>query len=375
MTVPKDIRPAVLFGGPSPEHDISILTGLQAARSLAQGIKDLPVIYWAKTGDFFSVDPGLEAVAFAAGVPRGAEPLELLAVPDGGFVRKRKRLAVDVVVNCCHGGPGEDGSLQAAFDLAGMAYTGPGVIGAYLGMDKLAFSAVAAQAGLPTLPRSALTPGVGDLPFAAPFVVKPRFGGSSLGIEVVEDVATAKALAARNPLLRDGAVAEPFLGGGRDLNVAVRTHPQLMLSAIERPERKAGIGIYSYAQKYLHPGGQGLVSSPRELPAKIPEELASRIRDLARKVTEVFSVRSVARIDFLERDGELWVNEVNTIPGSLSVYLWVDPPLGWGGLLAGIIAEARATHRAFSAVGADGAALRGAASVAAKLGGTSIPRD
>jgi D-alanine-D-alanine ligase len=375
MTIPRDTRPAVLFGGPSPEHDISILTGLQAARSLSQSVKEVLVIYWAKTGDFFSVDPGLEALSFAAGVPRGAEPLELLAMPEGGFTRKRKRLTIDVVVNCCHGGPGEDGTIQAAFDLAGIAYTGPGVVGAYLGMDKLAFSAVAAQAGLPTLPRAALNAAVETLPFDPPFVVKPRFGGSSLGIEVVEDLGTALALAERNPLLRDGAVAEPFLDGGRDLNLAVRTHPRLALSSIERPERKAGIGIYSYAQKYLQPGGGGLVSSPRELPARIPEELAARIRETARKVAGVFGVRSVARIDFLEREGDLWVNEVNTIPGSLSVYLWVDPSLGWDGLLDGIIAEARLTHRAFSAVGADGAALRGAASVAAKLGGESVRRD
>jgi D-alanine-D-alanine ligase len=82
----------------------------------------------------------------------------------------------------------------------------------------------------------------------------------------------------------------------------------------------------------------------------------------------------VARIDFLERDGEVWVNEINTIPGSLSVYLWIDPPLGWAGLLAGLIAEARGSRRVFSAVGSDGAALRGAASVAAKLGGAAPPR-
>jgi len=204
--------------------------------------------------------------------------------------------------------------------------------------------------------------------------VKPRFGGSSLGIEVVEDAATARALADSSPLLRDGAVAEPFLAEGRDLNVAVRTYPSLQLSAIERPERKGGGGIYSYAQKYLSPGGGGLVSSPRELPAQIPEALAGRIRDMARTVAGLCAVRSVARIDFLEQGGEVWVNEINTIPGSLSVYLFIDPPLGWDGLLAGMIAEARASRRRFSAVGADGSALRGAASVAAKLGGTALPR-
>ena len=374
MTTPTDLRPAVLFGGPSPEHDISILTGLQATRSLTQTVKEVTALYWSKTGEFFSVDPRLEAIAFAEGVPRGATPLVFAAGPEGGFLRKHKAFPIDVVVNCCHGGPGEDGTIQAAFDLAGMAYTGPSLVGAYLGMDKLAFTAVAAAAGLPTLPRVAVTAETEAIPFPPPYVVKPRFGGSSLGIEVVGDAATARALAASSPLLRDGAVAEPFLQESRDLNVAVRTYPSLELSAIERPERKGSGGIYSYAQKYLAPGGAGLVSSPRELPARIPDELAGRIRQMAGTVAALFAARSVARIDFLERGGEVWVNEINTIPGSLSVYLWIDPPLGWAGLLAGLIAEARGSRRVFSAVGSDGAALRGAASVAAKLGGAAPPR-
>ncbi|MBP1633167.1 MAG: D-alanine--D-alanine ligase [Acidobacteria bacterium] len=374
MTISANLRPAVLFGGPSPEHDISILTGLQATRSLSQTVKDVTALYWSKAGEFFSVDPGLEAIAFAEGVPRGATPLIFAAGPEGGFLRKHKPLPIDVVVNCCHGGPGEDGTIQAAFDLAGLAYTGPSLVGAYLGRDKRAFTAVAAAAGLPTLPRVAVTAETEAIPFAPPYVVKPRFGGSSLGIEVVDDAATARALAAGSPLLRDGAVAEPFLEESRDLNVAVRSYPSLLLSAIERPERKGGGGIYSYAQKYLSPGGAGLVSSPRELPAQIPDELAGRIRRMAGTVAALFAVRSVARIDFLERRGEVWVNEVNTIPGSLSVYLWIDPPLGWAGLLAGLIAEARGSRRVFSAAGSDGAALRGAASVAAKLGGAAPPR-
>jgi D-alanine-D-alanine ligase len=79
--------------------------------------------------------------------------------------------------------------------------------------------------------------------------------------------------------------------------VAVRTYPSLELSAIERPERKGSGGIYSYAQKYLAPGGSGLVSSPRELPAQIPDELAGRIRQMAGTVAALFAARSVARID------------------------------------------------------------------------------
>jgi D-alanine-D-alanine ligase len=361
------VTPAVVFGGPAPEHDISILTGLQAARALSRIAPRTVGLYWAKTGRFYDVDPSLEAVDFAEGVPRKAKEVSLAAT--GGFLRGKKAMPIDVVVNCCHGGPGEDGTLQGALDLAGLPYTGPTPGCAYLAMDKLAFAGLVEAAGMPSLPRVAVTAATDSVPFDGPIVVKPRSGGSSLGIEVVEDLATAKALVATAPLLADGAVAEPFLRGGRDLNVAVRTYPSLELSAIERPERSGDTGIYSYAQKYLGSAG-GLISSPREVPAQITAETADGIRSLARRVAGLIGVRGIARIDFLEHEGRVWVNEVNTIPGSLSVYLWVDPHLGWERLLGDMIAEAlRDGPRPFSTAGADGTALRSAASVAAKLGG------
>lgn len=354
-------RPAVIFGGPSPEHDISVSTGLQAARTL-----DGPTcIYWDTTGRFHQVDPGLEMRDFADGVPRRARELELVAQPGGGFVLKRRPLDFSVLLICCHGGPGEDGTLQGALDLAGIRYTGPGQAGSALGMDKLSFGAAVARAGLPTLPRVLLTAD-GVPPFDPPYIVKPRFGGSSIGIEVAGDLDTARALLRTSPHLVDGAVVEPFVADCRDLQVAVRTHPQFTLSAVEEPLRDAG-GVYSYRQKYLAWGEQGGIA--RKLPADLDDDLRRRLGEAARVVAGLVGVRSVARIDFLERGGELWVNEINTIPGSLAAYLWIDPPLSRRELLDGIIAEAVAlAPRVFSTAGADGTALRSAGTIAAKLG-------
>lgn len=366
--------PAVVFGGPSPEHDVSILTGLQAAHSLLSVGTSVTAIYWAKTGDFFSVDPSLEGESFLDGVPKGAKELKLVASPGGGFVgakggllAKERPLDISAVVNCCHGGPGEDGTLQAAFDLAGLAYTGPSVAGAGVGMDKLAFAGMVTAAGLPTLPRALVEPGRTAGP--GPYIVKPRFGGSSIGIEVVEDWATACALAAGSVHLRRGAVAEPYRPASQDLNIAVRTWPELQLSAIERPLRSPGSAeILGYRDKYI--GGEGMVSAPRELPADIPESLEKAIRDAAASVAALALVRGVARIDFLLDDGNWYVNEINTIPGSLAKYLWVDPaPVSFPTLLADLLAEAgkRPTFRP-DATGADGLVLRSAGAIARKLG-------
>ncbi len=377
---------AVLMGGPSPEHDVSILTGLQAARELARdGRRGVRAVYWTKTGDWFEVDAGLEAEAFVDGVPRGAAPLRLALGPDGGFVPeggrfgRPKPLALDAAVVCCHGGPGEDGTLQAALDLAGITYTGPSVAGAALGMDKLAFAGVIHAAGLPLLPRAMLHHGTEKLDFSGPYIVKPRFGGSSIGIEVASDFATAGALLDGNPHLRLGAVVEPYRADLFDLQLGVRLWPEPESSAVERPLRSgeatgasaAGSAgatpeILGYSDKYV--GGEGMAGAPRELPARVPDALAEELRSAAVEVARRCLVRGLARVDFLSDGQSLWVNEINTIPGSLARYLWIDPPLTFGQLLEDMVAEATARpSRAYSAAGADGSVLRSASSIAAKL--------
>jgi D-alanine-D-alanine ligase len=354
-------QPAVVFGGPSPEHDVSILTGLQAARALGRPI----ALYWAKTGDFYEVDPGSEAGDFLEGPPRKAPPVRLVA--GEGFVGRKRPLDISAVVNCCHGGPGEDGTLQAALDLAGVRYTGPTMAGAAIGMDKLAFGNVVAAAGLPSLPRAALAADGEPPSFPGPYIVKPRWGGSSIGIEVVEDGATARALVRSSPHLKGGAVVEPYLPDAVDLNVGVRTWPALDLSLVEKPLRSTGGGILGFADKYLVGGNEGMASAPRELPADIPDALEKQLREAARVVAGLAGARGVARIDFLLDGERLHVNEVNTVPGSLARYLWPDLPFEQ--LLRDLLAEAeqRPSHH-YTTAGADGTALRSAGTIAGKLG-------
>lgn len=371
---------AVMFGGPSPEHDVSVLTGLQAARALAgraegrSGPQQVRALYWARTGEWFEVDPALEGAAFADGVPRGAAPLRLVASPGGGFVArggvlgKERKVEVEVALNCCHGGPGEDGALQGALDLAGVAYTGPSAAGAALGMDKLAFGAAVAAAGLACLPRAALQAAGPEPGFPGPYILKPRFGGSSIGIEVVADLATARARLGVNPHLRRGAVVEPYRPDLVDIQVALRSWPALELSAVERPLRStAAAEILTYADKYV--GGEGMASAPRELPARLSDEMDQRLRHAAGQVAVIAQLRGVARLDFLGSDTELYVNELNTIPGSLARYLWIEPPVGFATMLADLVAEATARPGVqWSTAGADGSALRSAGTIASKLG-------
>ncbi len=362
-----------MFGGPSPEHDISILTGLLALRELHRVRGDALGLYWSKSGDFFQVEATTEAEAFLEGVPKGSSPLSLRVGSEGGFyvsggrLSKERRLDVEVIIMATHGGPGEDGTLQGLLDLAGIPYSGPSVAGAALGMDKWAFGTLVASAGLPSLPRALLSAETTSLDFAGPYIVKPRFGGSSIGIDVVEDLATAKARLVTNVHLSRGCVIEPFRADLTDVQIAVRTYPRVELSAIEKPLRRSiNAEILDYRDKYV--GGEGMVSAPRELPARLAPGQGELLAGAARRIVEVALVRGVARIDFLANDDELYVNEINTIPGSLSKHLFVEPALAFATLLVDLTAEAleRPAHR-YSTAGADGVVLRGAGSISSKL--------
>jgi D-alanine-D-alanine ligase len=359
---------AVLFGGPSPEHDISILTGLQAERLLAQGGREVAPVYWDRAGRWHLVPSGSEARDFLDGAPAKSRPLELRVSGDqeSGFYLtsglRAKRLPVEAVLNCLHGGDGENGGVQGLLKIAGVPSTGSSVASAALGMDKLAFGCVMAASGVPSLERTLLS---AENPPSnpGPYIVKPRYGGSSIGIEVVDDHATALALLNSSVHLRRGAVLEPYRPDLFDLNVSVRTWPRVECSQIERPFRPEDGSIYSYSAKYLH--AEGLANAPREMPAKISAELAEQITTLARRVVELTGLTGIIRIDFLSDGTELFVNEVNSIPGAMALYLWPDEdPVS---LLTSAVDESLQSVDDAVPSYEEGVALRAAGGIAGKL--------
>jgi D-alanine-D-alanine ligase len=167
-------------------------------------------------------------------------------------------------------------------------------------------------------------------------------------------------------------VIEPFRPELFDLQIAVRSWPEIQLSAIERP-LKSSLGgptdkseILGYRDKYA--GGEGMVSAPRELPADISPELEEQIRGVASQLASLVDLRGLARVDFLSDGVELWVNEINTVPGSLARYLWLDPAVSFKDLLGDLLSEAQTRPpRPLTSAGADGSILQSASSIAAKL--------
>ena len=360
---------AVVFGGMSPEHDISILTGLQAARLLRDGGADARLIYWTKQARFESVPSAAEPKDFAGPDRAGFSPVEF-TIPGGFAERARRRsrpLNIDVVLNCCHGGPGEDGGLDSLLRLAGIRVTGPGARTSALSMDKLATTAVADAVGVETIPSVPFEKGAEfAAPFGPPWAVKPRFGGSSIGVEVgIGDVATIEALS-HGTAARSGLVVQPYLQGWVDLNIAVRTYPRLQVSAIERPLSN---GVYDYATKYLS-GAEGMESAPRELPAELPAGITTTIEDAARSLARALQVSGAPRVDFLwDGDGRVLLNEINPIPGAFGLYLWSEIGVDRVTLLNELLDEAAngPVHPGAWNPASDGAALRSASNIATKL--------
>lgn len=356
----------IVFGGPSPEHEISILTGLLSERVLREAGQDVAPIYWTPNGDWVLCPPSSEAKDFLEGAPKAGTRLEVTL--GGGFSLPKKGLGgakplpLDAVLNCCHGGPGENGGVNAVLDALGIPATGGPSAMAALGMDKLAFGAVLEQAGIPTLKRVALGETV---PFDGPYIVKPRFGGSSIGIEVVEDLDTARALAKSSVHLRQGVVVEPFTKGAVDLNLAYSTAPTLRFSLLEKPLKQGD--LFDFNAKYVNT--DGLAGAARELPAQVPDAVTKEAEKLAAQVLEVTGIRGLGRLDFLLVDDVLYVNEINTIPGSMSLYLW-PKEVPAAELLLGAVEEAKQTYRTFAPAPfqSGGAALRAAGGIGGKLG-------
>ena len=369
---------AVLFGGPSPEHEISILTGLQAERVLLDSGEKVTPIYWAPSGEWFEVPAKTEAKDYLDGVPRGSKPIEVRLSGEPGLYIKKKPLEVEAVLFTLHGGVGEGGGAAALFSLLGIPATGSSLFAGAVGMDKLAFGGLMLTSGIPSLKRELLS--ASESPsFAGPYIVKPRFGGSSIGIEIVDDLDAARAIATASAQLRAGAVLEPYRPDLVDLNISFRTYPSLQTTAVEKPLRgDSGSGLYSYAEKYLSGGsaGAGFMSAPREFPAVLATGVAEQADTLARRVAEVTGLTGVCRVDLLldEKTNELFVNEVNSIPGAMSLYLWA-PTVPAAAVLKDALVEARDRRFVLPSSGfGSGAALRAAGGIAGKLVGLDGPR-
>ena len=358
----------VFFGGRSVEHEVSVITALQVMAALPRD--DTVPVYIAKSGAWYTgdllrdldayrdVDALLQRCTRVTLRPEPGEGTLLGVESRRGLLGGGERVAasIDVAMPLVHGTFGEDGTLQGLFELAGLAYTGCGVAAAAVSMDKRATKAMFSSAGLPVLddamvlrrawlaePQSVLR----DVERATdyPVFVKPLSLGSSIGVTRAADSESLH-LALTTALTYDTAciverAQEPVV----EINCAVLGRAdEVRISVCEQPSAS---GLLTYEDKYLTKGGvKGAKGAQRVIPAPISASLTQRIQDAAATAFHAIGAEGVARVDFLaDADSERFVvNEINTIPGSLSFYLWEPAGLGFTDLINELIELARRRH-------------------------------
>lgn len=379
----RGLRVGVAFGGRSVEHDVSIITGLQAVEVLSERHQPQP-IYIARSGLWYAGEQLRDLASYRSDEPAGTEValdiqrgVLMRAAPEGGSLLRGRRRAepidLDVIVLATHGTEGEDGCLQGLLQIAGVPYVGPSVGAAAAAMDKVMSKAVLSAASLPALPYLALRrEQYGHDPSAAqdaittrfelPVYVKPACLGSSVGVSRCADVAELPdALQLAFELDRQ-CLIEPAVEGGIEVNCAVLGRPGARPRASLCEQPLAAEHFLSFEDKYLSGGkapevkhgaasagsgskAPGMQAAKRLIPAPIDDAMTRRIQDLACEAFEAFGCAGVSRVDFLvDAAGNIYVNECNTIPGSFSFYLWEPAGLPFIDLMDELIDIAFAEH-------------------------------
>jgi len=348
------IAVAVLFGGKTVEHEVSIISAVQAMAALDETAYDVIPVYITKGNEFYTSDrfkdiaaykdiPALlQAASRATFEVEG--PKTYLVSGESGLLRKKTRRLVDVALPVVHGTNVEDGALQGFLETVNLPYAGPDVLAAAVCMDKYVAKTMLDHGGFPVLPGLRLTeagPGLVqavEQAFPYPVIVKPVNLGSSVGIGRADDADQLQDCAATAFSFARSVLIEPAVVQLREINCAVLGDPQ-DAEASECEEPVLHETILSYQDKYGSgskaggksgpaDGAKGMASAQRHIPAPITDEQRDRIRTLAVDAFRYLGCTGVARIDFLmdASTGEVWINEINPIPGSLSFYLW--QPLG-----------------------------------------------
>lgn len=375
-------RVAVFFGGRSPEHDVSVVTGLQAYAALDNQRFEAFPVYIALDGEWLVGEslsqrstyiPGPEErkrllpVTLDIGRNSAAEGL-LIEKDSGGLFSKPQTHGFDVALLAFHGVVGEDGGMQGLFEAANIPYTGMRLLASTVLMDKAKTKAMLSDTGVPSLPHRVIDrPAEGLLVdpatleealtgLAYPVIAKPNHLGSSIGVASAEDTETLRNVLATIFRLDRQAIIEPFVPNLVEYNVAVaRLAGEIRTSAIERPKRSDE--LLDFKQKYMSgdggggkkqagaSGGEGMLSLTRDINPQMPKQSEDNIRQWATACFERMGAVGAPRIDFLSdfETGEFWFNEANPCPGSFGYFLWeasTENPLLFTELLSHLVDEA-----------------------------------
>lgn len=339
---------AVFFGGRSVEHEISVISALQAINAFDTDKYNIVPIYITKQGRWYTGDELLNIRNYKDMNALVQKCTEVFMRPEfgdfnlykaevGRFSRKNPVIAeLHVAIPVLHGTNGEDGIFEGLLETIGIPFAGCNTLSSANGMDKITMKMILRSQGIPVVDyvwftdhqwsseRDDIIARI-ERQLGYPVIVKPANLGSSVGIgkaadrdQLIEKINTAERFSSR-------LIVEHMVEQLKEINCSVLGDADDHQSSVCEEPIKTG-DFLSYEDKYM--GGskssKGMQASDKRIPAQVPAEVSDRIRHIAGETFRVLSCHGVSRVDVMidEKDGEVYVNEINTIPGSLSFYLW-----------------------------------------------------
>lgn len=349
---------AVFFGGRSVEHEISVISALQAISAFNREKYDLVPIYISKQGRWYTGDNLLNIRNYRDMVSLVKDAEEVFMRPEFGdfnlyrvntksglFSKKNPVVAeLHVAIPVLHGTNGEDGVFEGLLETIGIPFAGCNTLSSANGMDKITMKMILRESDVPVVDYVWFTDKEWDRnkeeiiakienKIGYPAIVKPANLGSSVGIgkagerdNLIEKIDNACRFSQR-------IIVEHMIVHMKEINCSVLGDcDDYQPSVCEEPISKGD--FLSYDEKYRG-GNEGMAASEKRIPADIPEETAKRVQHLACETFRVLSCHGVSRVDVMidEKDNQIYVNEINTIPGSLSYYLWEASGIGFSDLM------------------------------------------
>ncbi len=324
---------AIFYGGKSTEHDISIITALQVMNNIDASKYNIVPVYIHTDNSWFVLDDYKNINIYAKNILKGKQLVT--GFFDKKLIIKKKNkykefLNIDIAINCCHGLNGEDGTLSGLLTLNNIPFVGSNVLASSIGMDKIVMKDVFVANKIPCTKyiwfdalkykqneQDYLL--LAEIKLDYPIVVKPANLGSSIGINISKN---------REELQKNIKIAlnfdkkvilEQCVPNLREINCScIGNSKNTEISVLEEP--KNWKTFLDFDEKYMSNSS----TNKKTIDVKLDAKLEAKIKDLTKRVFTLLNCQGVARVDFLldDKSGKIYVNEINTIPGSFAFYLW-----------------------------------------------------
>jgi len=307
---------AIIFGGSSFEHEISIVSAIVLKEKLKS---DLVFIFVDENRDFYLIDnKNMKSKYFSS---KSYKESASLILKKGGFYQKsllkEKKIEFDVAINLIHGRDGEDGKIAALFDYFGIEYIGPRVEGSVISFNKHFTKIFAKELGIKIIEYQIIKKrDIKPIEFEFPIIIKPLRLGSSIGVSVVKESSELSYALDVAFEFDDEVIVEPFIEGIKEYNLAGCKASEFIFSIIEEPKKSE---ILDFEKKYLDFSRNQKIEA-----AHLPLDLENRIKETFKKIYDPLFNGAIIRCDFFVKNGDIYLNEINPIPGSLANYLFED---------------------------------------------------